>query len=326
MAGASPSTVSFVLNGKDKEMRISPLLAEHIRTIASGANYEPNRVAVSLRTGRSNIIGLIVDNISGSFFASLAQHIESELERYGYKVIYCSTGNDKKKSKDLIRMLNLYQVDGFLITPSEGIEKELETLLKQQKPLVLIDSFFPGMQASYVLVDNYDGVSNGMMHLIGKGYQNIAIVINDVNLIQMQERKRAYMETLAKEGMAVQSRLLLQTSYNTSKEDITAAIAGFLQQQKPDAVFFSANYLGVCGLNAIRQLGLKIPDDIAVICFDDHELFSLHQPGITAVQQPIKEIADTAVEILLSKMDILNQDQNLRQVQIKATLVQRLSV
>lgn len=325
MAGAATSTVSFVLNGKDKEMRISPILAERIRTIASDAHYEPNRVAVSLRTGRSNIIGLIVDNISGSFFASLAQYIESDLEQYGYKVIYCSTGNDKKKSKDLIRMLNLYQVDGFLITPSEGVEKELEALLKQQKPLVLIDSFFPGMQASHVLVNNYDGVCKGMTHLIDKGYRNIAIVLNDVGLVQMKERKRAYNETLRGAGMPIQKRLLLQTSYNASKEDITAAIIDFIQTQKPDAIFFSANYLGICGLSAIRQIGLHMPGDVAVVCFDDHELFSLHQPGITAVQQPIKEIAATAVEILLSQMDASNKNQKLRQVQINATLLKRFS-
>lgn len=326
MAGASASTVSFVLNGKDREMRISPLLADRIRIIASSAGYQPNRVAVSLRTGRSNIIGLVVDSISGSFFAALARYIESELEHFGYKVIYCSTGNDKKKCEDLIRMLNLYQVDGFLITPSAGIEEELEILIKQQKPLVLIDSFFPGMQASHVLVDNYNGVAEGMLHLIAKGYCNIAFVLNDVDLIQMQERRRAYAETLIAQGIAVQERLVLQTDYNDSKENITRVIGEFLQQQKPDAVFFAANYLGVCGLGAIRGMGLKIPDDIAIICFDDHELFSLHQPKITAVQQPIKEIAAAAVEILMSEISSLNTGKLCQHIQIKAALVQRASV
>src|SRR5258707_10245946 len=105
LAGVSPSTVSFVLNGKAKQMRISKALAEKITEIAKKEGYHPNQVAVSLRTGKSQLLGLIVESISGNFFASLAKIIEEEAETFGYKVVYCSTENNAAKGRELIKML-----------------------------------------------------------------------------------------------------------------------------------------------------------------------------------------------------------------------------
>lgn len=324
-AGASPSTVSFVLNGKEKEMRISPELAKKVKKIAQNEGYHPNKLAVGLRTGKSNIIGLIVDTISGHFFASLARIIEREVEGFGYKVIYCSTGNDTEKGKELIRMLYQHRVDGYLITPAEGMEQEIEALVAHGKPVVLIDSYFPGTQAPYVLVNNYDGVAKGVLHLIEKGYRKIAFVYNDVNLIQMQERKKAYAETLRTQRVGLDQRLILKTKYKASKEEVTQAICTFLEATRPQAVFFAANYLGVYGLDCLKTLGLRIPEDIAVVCFDDHELFNLYRPEITAIQQPIEEIAKTAVDILMTEMGASKRKARQRQMEINARLIERSS-
>src|SRR5690349_555912 len=104
IAGVVPSTVSFVLNGKAKEMRISTELADRIKTIAENSGYVPNQVAVSLRTGYSKILGLIVEDISNVFFATLAKTIEDEVQSFGYRVVYCSSENDKTKGNELINM------------------------------------------------------------------------------------------------------------------------------------------------------------------------------------------------------------------------------
>jgi LacI family transcriptional regulator len=196
MVGASPSTVSFVLNGKGTEMRISAKLTERILKVAKRENYQPNNIAVSLRTGKSRIIGLVVDTISGNFFASLARIIENEAEKFGYKVIYCSTGNEVNKARELLGMLYQYHVDGYLIIPTEGLEKEIENLSRNKKPLVLMDSYFSGTTLPYVLVNNYEGVSQAVKHLIEKGYKKIGFVCNDIHLIQMLERKRGYCRDL----------------------------------------------------------------------------------------------------------------------------------
>jgi LacI family transcriptional regulator len=285
-------------------MRISARLADKIREVARQEGYQPNQVAVSLRTGKSKIIGLIVDTISGSFFASLAGIIEKEMEPHGYRVIYCSTGNDLNKGEELIRMLYQHHVDGFLIIPTSGMAANIQTVRQAGKPLVLMDSYFPGTDAPYVLVDNYRGMSEGVQHLIDKRYQKIALVCNDVDLIQMKDRCRAYTETLEQNGRNASPRLILKTAFHSTREEIVTGLEGFIRKAKPDAVVFAANYLGVAGLEYIKKAGIKVPEELAVLCFDDHEIFALHHPEITVVQQPVEEIAKTAVHLLFAELGL----------------------
>ncbi len=155
-------------------MRISETLEKKIKDVAKKEGYHPNQVAVSLRTGQSKILGLIVESIGGHFFGALARVIEAEAEKFGYRIIYCSTENDPNKGRDMIRMLSQSQVDGYLITPVEGMENDIKELMKHRKPLVLIDGYYPEVSAPYVLVDNAAGVTRGMTHLIEKGYRKIA--------------------------------------------------------------------------------------------------------------------------------------------------------
>jgi LacI family transcriptional regulator len=299
IAGVSPSTVSFVLNGKAKQMRISETLATKIIEVAKKEGYHPNPVAVSLRTGKSQILGLIVETISGNFFASLSRIIEEEAARYGYKVVYTSTENNHQKGKELIGMLSQRQVDGYIITPTPGMEQDIKELIADNKPVVLMDSYFPGINVPHVLVNNYDGVMNGMDHLIEKGFRRIGFVTVDLDLVQMEERLKAYQDNMHKEGLATDN-LVLTLKYEEDKEIGIQQITSFIQNT-PDleAVFFATNYLGLLGLESIHRLGIKLPDDLAMICFDDHDVFRLYPPGITCIRQPAEEIAKTALELLM---------------------------
>jgi LacI family transcriptional regulator len=325
MVGVSPSTVSFVLNGKATEMRISTKLAKKIREVAIRENYQPNNIAVSLRTGRSRIIGLIVDTISGNFFASLARIIESEAEKFGYKVIYCSTGNEVKKARDLLAMLYQYHVDGYLIIPTEGLQKEVENLSRHKKPLVLMDSYFTGTTLPYVLVNNYEGVALAIRHLIEKGYRKIGFVCNDISLVQMLERKRGYLETLKANNIPYNKRMLLETKYNSPEDEIVRGISSFIKQTKPEAIMFAANYLGVHGLESIKNLNLTIPRDIAVVCFDDHEIFRLFSPSITSIQQPVESIAKIAIQLLMQQLGKSEMKEKFDQVEVSPILLLRHS-
>ena len=322
--GVSPSTVSFVLNGKEKEMRISDSLAKEVRKVARQSGYQRNQVAVSLRTGKSKIIALIVDTISGSFFSALARTIEQEAQACGYRVIYGSTGTNLNKGEDVIQLLHQYHVDGFLIIPSEGMEKDIKSLVARKKPLVLLDSYFANVQASHVLVDNYQGVVKGVEYLINNGYKNIGFVCNNIKMVQMQERKRGFTETLKKRKLPFKKQMLCETPYESAKEEVTQQIEDFIKTSKPEAIMFAANYLGVCGLEAIKNLKLKIPADIAVVCFDDLDIFNLYPPGITSIRQPIKEIAKTAFHILMDEMAPVSKKKK-QQIQLKPELIERHS-
>ncbi|KIC96281.1 LacI family DNA-binding transcriptional regulator [Flavihumibacter solisilvae] len=323
--GVSIATVSSVLNGKEKERRINAALADKIKRFALESGYHPNQVAVSLRTGKSRIIGLIVDNISGAFFASLANTIEKELEKYGYTVLYCSTGNNESKVETLIRILFQHNVDGYLVIPAAGMEEQLSELTSRKRPVVLMDSYFPDTKLPYVLVNNYEGTAAGIKHLIKAGCRNIAFVCNDISLVQMAERRRGFVETMISAKMQVGEDSILATPYMGEKGQVVRSIAAYLKKKRPDAVMFAANYLGVYGLEAIKKLGWTIPSDIGVVCFDDHELFQINTPEITAVKQPVEDIAQLAVKILMGEMGIEKKVTE-QQVEIMGKLIRRKSV
>jgi LacI family transcriptional regulator len=326
IVGAAPATVSFVLNGKAKQMRISEKLASTIKSTAEKLGYHPNQIAVSLRTGKSKILGLIVENISDNFFATLARTIEDEAEHFGYRVVYCSTENETEKGHELIKMLSQRQVDGYLITPNSGMDEDIKQLLKHNKPVVLMDRYLPGITAAHVLVDNYGGAMKGMKHLIKKGYRNIGFVTVDLKLIQMQERERAYQQVLKANGIKLNKKWVLRLKYNYDKEEGIRLIRQFLKKNpKMEAIFFTTNYLGITGLESIKQAGLKVPDDLGVICFDDHDIFRLYSPGITSIQQPIEDIAKTSVHILMQQLGKLNSKSKKNQLALAAHLIERES-
>jgi len=326
-AGVVPSTVSLVLNGKSKQMRISDELAEKIKAIAEQTGYIPNQTAVSLRTGRSNILGLIVEDISNVFFASLAKVIEDEVNSLGFRIVYCSTDNDDEKGCELIKVLLHRQVDGFLITPSAGMMNEVKRLVEGKKPVVLMDRYFPQLNSSYVLVDNFSGVQQGVEYLIEKGHRNIAYITNDLDQNQMHEREHAYREILQKHKLPVNEAQILRLPYEIKSEEAVVKMTEFLRSSPQlDAAFFATNYLGVFGLESIQQLGYVIPRDLAIVCFDDHALFRLMAPGITCIRQPIEAIASTAVDFLLQQFaDTAPPPEQLQELK-KPTLVIRGSV
>ncbi len=325
IVGVSPTTVSFVLNGKEKEMRISEELASKIMRVAKEMSYRPNNIAVALRTGQTKIIGLIVEDIANSFFSTLAKTIEDELAAFNYKVVYCSTENQEKKGIELIDMLMRQQVDGYLITPNAGMGSGISDLLKRGLPVVQIDRCLDKLDCPYVMVDNYSGVVQGVKHLIAKGRKNIAFVTVDLNLAQMNERERGFTDTLKEHKLWKKKKQVLKLDYVITREESVVQIRDFLKETKPDAIVFATNYVGISGLQAIKELKLNVPEELAVICFDDNELFNLCTPTITAIQQPIQAIARSAVKILMGELGVVKKSSK-KQIRIPTKMIYRESV
>lgn len=327
MTGVSTSTVSFILNGKASEMRISEALKKKVLATANRLGYQPNQVAVSLRTGQTKILGLLVEDISNNFFAMLAKTIEDEAEKFGYRVVYCSTENDSKKGQALLRMLAQRQVDGFLITPTSGMEQDIRKLHSQHKPVVLMDRCFPGMEVPHVLVNNYGGVSEAMQHLIKKGYSRIGFITVDLGLNQMAERENAYTDAIAKmpAAKAKPKKTVLTINYNSSKEENKKQISKFIKSNKLDAVFFATNYLGILGLECLREEQIRIPNELAVVCFDDHDIFRLYIPDISVVQQPVEEMGRKAVHLLMDQLSKERTGSKEQQLRLNAKFVARES-
>ncbi|KAF2338002.1 LacI family DNA-binding transcriptional regulator [Flavobacterium nitrogenifigens] len=324
-AEVSISTVSFVINGKGEKMAISPTVIKKVQDVAQKLQYKPNMIASSLRTGKTRSIGLIVEDISNQFFADLARVIEDEAKNINYRVFYCSTGDDNERSEELVQSLLQANVEGFIITPTRNLEKTIGQLLKLQKPVVLIDRYFANQKVSHVLMDNYEGSYSATKFLIGKGKKNIAVVNNESGMIQMKLREKGYVDALKEEGI-YNENYTLHLDYHISEQSRIDAIVNFFKKNKEiDAVLFSANYLGLAGLQAFRALKYKIPEDVSVISFDDHDSFKLHTPTISVIAQPIEEIAVKSIQLLMSQMTNF-EDFKIEKVLKRGTLIVRESV
>ncbi len=215
-----------------------------------------------MRTGKTKTIGLIVENISNAFFATLAKTIEDEAKKYDYKVVYCSTDNDEVKARELINMLSQRQVDGYIITPTPQLADEIRKLQAENKPVVLIDRYFPEHhEIPAVLVDNREGVAKGTEYLIGKGYRKIALVTIETDMAHMKDRLSGYYDVLRRHDIPIDERRVKVVPYQADRETSLEMIVELLDEagREIDAVFFLTNYLGVLGIEAIKKKTVEDP-------------------------------------------------------------------
>ena len=324
-AEVSVSTVSFVLNNIGEKMGISAAVINKVLLVAQELNYKPNMIASSLRTGETRSIGLIIEDISNQFFSDLAKVVEDEARNLNYRVFYCSTGGDDQRADELVNSLLQANVDGFIIAPTEKLEKTIDNLLKMQVPVVLIDRYFPDQLVSSVVMDNYEGAYFATKKMMDSGCRNIAVVNVISGMIQMKLRESGYQDAMKENGIYDES-LIVQINFKDSEEDKIKAITEFLNKKpQVDGVLFLSNYLGLCGLQAFRQLGIKIPSDISVVSFDDHDSFRLHTPSISVISQPIVAMAKKAIDMLVCQMTT-GKHSEIEKVILKGDFVERESV
>jgi LacI family transcriptional regulator len=281
-------------------------------------------MARSFKSGRSFTIGLIVADISNPFFANIARTIEDEAKRNNYTVIFGSSDENVDKSRDLINVLLNRQVDGLIITPTEGSEEQINQLKTQKVPFVLIDRFFPEIEASHIAVNNYEAAYHAVSHLVKKGRKRIGMVAYKTSLHHISERKRGYKEALEAHHMTAGTTLLKSARYSHLKEDIKLSIDQLLSGRHPaDAIFFATNSLAIEGLKYINSLGIRIPDQLAVITFDEGEALDLFYSPVTFVRQPILEMGKAAVRVLLD--EIKDNKKEIEHICIDTALVVRKS-
>ncbi|MEI6679853.1 MAG: LacI family DNA-binding transcriptional regulator [Mariniphaga sp.] len=303
--GVSKTLVSFVLNGKGKEFRISEEICKKVLDIAKELNYQPNRIAQGLRTGKTNTIGLIIADIANPFFGILGREIEKEAARHGYSVIFCSSDENPDKSKQQIAMLQQSQVDGYIISPPKNSEDQIRALAKGSVPFVLIDRYFPEIECNYIVVDNFDAAYNATKHLLSMGRKRIANITVNLDLVNMIERAAGYRQALKDAAIEVDENLIKVLPFSHDNKDVARAIkelVGKPDHNKVDAILFSTSKLGINGIESISSLGLKIPDDIAIVSFDNPDAYKICISPVTVINQPLKEIGKTAVQILLNEL------------------------
>ena len=319
--GVSTALVSYVINGQEKEKRVGAEVVKKIKAAAEELNYMPNQIARSLRKGTTKTIGLIVADIANPFFGLLARYIEDEAEKFGYNVIFCSSDEDCSKSASLIETLLNRQVDGFIIVPAEGCDKQIERLKQNDIPLVLVDRYFPGIATNYVVLDNYQATYDAISHLINNGFFNISMVAYKTQLFHMKERIRGYSESI--QNHLPKSKINLKEVPYCDNIEITRIMNELLKaKNKPDAIVFATNALTMGGLYYIQENGIKVPEELAIIGFDGTEAFDFFYAPLSYIQQPLEEMGKESVRILVEQ---INGSEKTVRIELKHKLIQRLS-
>jgi len=301
--GVSTATISLVLSGKDKVGRVSKELSERIKDTAKEMNYEPNSLARSLRIGNTQTIGLIIADISNLFFSSLAFYIQEEAEKHGYTVIITNTNESVDKMASMISMFRNRQVDGFIIVPTENSEKHIQTLVDSNVSLVLLDRYFPLINTSYVVIDNYQASLKATNLLLEKECKKIALITYKSKLPHILERRGGFMDAMEYAGMS-DNIIIKEVRYSNLENDIKFAIEElFSTEEKVDGIFFVTNSISMLGIKSLIKKGISIPADVKVVCFDKNDAFDLTNIPIPYVMQPVADIGCKAVEILISLME-----------------------
>ncbi len=319
--GVSTATVSYVLNGLEKEKRVGVEVAKKIKDAARELNYMPNQIARSLRKGSTNTIGLIVADIANPFFGQLARIVEDEAIKHNYTVIFGSSDEDCVKSEALIDTFVNRQVDGFIIVPSEGCKSQINALINREVPLVLIDRYLPQLNTSYVVLDNFSAVYDAVTHLVEKGHRRIGMVAYENSLIHMSERIRGYKEAMIDHQIEKEIHIE-KIAYNLSRNEMEQIIGDMLMDSKSDALIFATNALSIAGLYAVKNIQKKVPEELALIGFDGNEAFDFFESPLTYIKQPLEQMGRESVRILLDEM---KGNEKKQQLQMASKLITRAS-
>lgn len=302
-AGVSTALVSYVLNGKEKESRVGIEISLKIKQIAKELNYSPNYMAKSLRSGRSHTIGLIIADIANPFFANIARVVEDEAKKAGYTVIIGSSDENAEKFKDLINVFLDRQVDGLIVVSTEKSYQQIKLLHQRKHPFVLLDRYFPELNTDYVSIDSFEASSSATKHLLDNGYRQIGFIGYKSKLFHMIERKRGVTDALLQAGIKPAKHWCQSISFDKVETDMTTAIEAMVLSANPViAILFGTYRLAIQGLKTIRTMGIKIPDQVAIVSYGQAESFELYECPITYLEQPLLDLGKKSVELLIDKI------------------------
>ena len=317
----SATLVSFVLNGKAEKAGISAKTQKRVLDKIEELQYKPNRIARSLRSGKSNTIGLIVSDISNPFYSKIAGGIEKIASKKDYNLFVCSTDEDPKKEVELIKMLQERSVDGIIISTTQQNDTEFLKLKKEKYPFVLIDRYLEIEGINSVIVDNFNAAYAATEHLINLDLKNISFLsISPSYISTINDRINGFKKALKENNISVKKNSLIEIDFNNIQKETDKAIGKLnSSEDKVQAIFTSNNSIAIACLNSFSKFNISFPKDIALLSFDDIDLFKINNPPITAVAQPVEVIGEKAVEILLD--DILKKGNALKREIILHTIL-----
>ena len=306
--GLSTTTISRVLNGKAKQYRISDNAAQLIISTAQKEGYKPDRNAVSLRTNRSQTIGVIVPNIADYYFSSLSRMIEIAARKIGYSILLSDSQEILELEIESIDSLISRKVDGLIVLPIGNKSSHLKNVIDIGIPLVIADRHFPLIECPQVFSDNYSGAFDATEFLINNNHYRIACIQGRQDTSVNNERLRGYKDALGEHDIQVDPALIIGDEFGLRSGYVSAKIL-INMIPRPTAIFTFSNAISLGALRAVYEEHLNIPNDISIISFDHDQPYSefLATP-ITSIDQQTSEMGQIAFKLLMAEIN--NKDAN----------------
>ncbi|MBC7320565.1 LacI family DNA-binding transcriptional regulator [bacterium] len=299
-AGVSVMTVSRVINNS---RYVSQETREKVERAMKELGYVPNALAHGLITKRTHVLGLIVSDITNPFFTTIARGVEDTAIKNGFNIILCNTDEDVEKEEKYIDLLLRKRVEGIILSPADCNKRDgIERIIMRNVPLVLIDRCIDGLNLDCVYSDSISGAYELTKYLVSLGHKRIGIIVGPRRISTARDRIEGYKKALQEAGIPI-DEALIRWGEKYSREDGYKNTKELLATNSPPTAIFGGNRLITVGiLKAIRELGLKIPDDISVVSFDEVEDMSVTNPFLTVVSQDSYKMGVIAVECLLKRI------------------------
>jgi len=326
LLGLSVTTVSRVLNGKAKKYRISPITEARVLKVIKENNYIPNKIARGLKMAKTDTLGLVIPDIANPFFADLAKSIEFEARLKGYSIILCDSGEDISVEKELTDLLLGHKVEGIIIAPVGTSFDHLLRVRESGVSIVVVDRFAPELELPYVTSDNYQGAFDAVNYLISMGHRKIACIQGINNSQPNKERVIGYIDALEKRGLELDKSLIMGEDFSTETGYKQTRIL-FSTDNQPTAIFALSNLISLGVIKALNEIGLKIPDDVSLICFDEQPYSAFLNTPLTTIEQKKSEIGQIAVNVIINEMENKSEENRKSvKMKIKTNLIIRESV
>ena len=298
-AGVSTVTVSRVINGASN---VSIPTREKVERAIKELHYVPSVAARSLRSRRTQALALLVPDITNPFWTTVARGVEDAAQNGGYSLLLCNTDENAAKQQHYIDVMISQRVDGIIIAPCHSDATKLKRLRDRSIPTVVIDRRVEGWQVDTVISDSISGARALVKYLIGLGHQRIAVLSGPKHTASAEDRIIGYRLALTETGIPFNKKLIYRGEFKVSSGmAMTEQLLDL--NPRPTAIFATNNSIAMGAIDAMNQHGLNIPQDMALVCFDDIPYLSHMLPFLTVVAQPVYELGMQAARLLLCRLD-----------------------
>ncbi|MGG2198515.1 MULTISPECIES: LacI family DNA-binding transcriptional regulator [Paenibacillus] len=298
-AGVSIAAVSQVINGKGK---ISEERRAEIMRVMERLNYQPSVIAAALTGKKTYTLGLLVPDISNPFFAEIARAVEDQGHSLGYSLVICSTDNKDERVERYLSLLQQKSVDGMIIGTGMDNKEMLKPLLENSIPIAMIAREMPGHDVQTVITDDFAGGRLAAEHLLGLGHTRLAVLAEQLKVSSSRERIRGFRQRLAEAGIDLPDDRVLASGDALVKDGKRKATELLQRAERPTAIFCCNDLLAIGALQAAKELGLRVPEQLSIVGFDNTILATVTEPPLTTVSQPTEEMGKLAVDLLLSQL------------------------